>query len=261
MGTDSIKKTLIVTILLSLMCSILISSVVVFLKPLQTKNIQLDLQCHILNISGLTKNSQTLSQSEVTELYKQVQSRLVDLQTGKFIEKTQAGQTADDYDQRVAAQNLDESKGLTSSEDIAGIKRRANIAKVYIIEKDDKLDTIILPVHGYGLWSKMYAFMAITSNLNTIKGFGFYEQAETPGLGGEVDNTRWKLKWPGKQIYDNKGNVAISLIKNVDPQSLYKIDALAGATLTSNGVTNLIKFWMGHNGFKQFLTNLKTGNA
>ncbi|WP_062268819.1 Na(+)-translocating NADH-quinone reductase subunit C [Endozoicomonas arenosclerae] len=262
MGNDSIKKTLFVTILLSLVCSVVVSAAAVFLKPLQTENVELDVQRNILSISGLTKDAKALSNSEVADLYKQVQPRLVDLKTGKFVEKTPEGQTAANYDQRVAAKIPDESRALKGSEDIASIKRQADIAKVYVIEKNGKLETIILPVHGYGLWSTMYGFMALDSDLNTVKGFGFYDQKETPGLGGEVDNPLWKAKWPGKKIYDNKGVVEAGLVKGgADPKSLYKVDGLSGATLTSNGVTNLIHFWMGNEGFKPFLTNLKAGDA
>jgi Na+-transporting NADH:ubiquinone oxidoreductase subunit C len=239
-----------------------VSAAAVFLKPLQVENVELDVQRNILNISGLTKDARALSNAEVAELYKQIKPRLVDLKTGKFIEKTPEGQTVNNYDQRVAAKTPGESKALPGAEDIAGIRRQADIAKVYVIEKNGRLETIILPVHGYGLWSTMYGFMALNSDLGTVKGFGFYEQAETPGLGGEVDNPSWKAKWPGKKIYDDNGNVEAGLVKGgADPKSLYKVDGLSGATLTSNGVTNLIKFWMGNDGFKPFLTNLKAGDA
>ena len=100
---------------------------------------------------------------------------------------------------------------------------------------------------------------------NTVRGFGFYDQEETPGLGGEVDNPIWKGRWPGKKVYDAKGDVALHVIKGAvdpaNPNAKTQIDGLAGATLTANGVSNLIKFWMGENGFKPFLTNLKAGDA
>ena len=141
-----------------------------------------------------------------------------------------------------------------------------NVAKVYLIEKDGKTESIMLPVHGYGLWSTMYGFLALDINdLETVVGFGFYDQQETPGLGGEVDNPIWKNRWPGKKVYDAKGDVALTVIKgavdSANPNAQKQIDGLAGATLTANGVTNLIQFWMGNNGFKPFLTNLKAGDA
>ncbi|WP_419831654.1 Na(+)-translocating NADH-quinone reductase subunit C [Endozoicomonas atrinae] len=264
MGNDSIKKTLLVTVVLSLICSVLVSAAAVFLKPVQDQNIKLDVQRNILAISGLTQDAKSLSVAEVTELYKRIQPRLVDLKTGKFVDEAN-GLTVDQYDQRVAAKDPNASEALPGSKDIAGIKRQADVAKVYLVEQDGKMQTLILPVHGYGLWSTMYGFLALENNLNTVKGFGFFEQAETPGLGGEVSNPVWKSKWSGKEIYGVDGQVALHVIKGgvdpTNPGAMNQIDGLAGATLTANGVSNLIKFWLSDTGFKLFLNNLKAGNA
>ena len=114
------------------------------------------------------------------------------------------------------------------------------------------------------MWSTLYGFLALEADANTVVGLVFYEHAETPGLGGEVDNPVWKAKWVGKEVYD-EGDVAISIIKgSVDPSSsnaVHQVDGLSGATLTSRGVHNLLHFWLGDNGYKPFLTNLKNGEA
>ena len=264
MGNDSIKKTLLVTVLLSLACSVVVSFSAVFLKPLQEQNVVLDVQRNILNISGLAKDAKALSADEIATLYQQVKPALVDLKTGKFVEKSDEKIAA--YDQREAAKDPATSRALKGPEDIASIIRQANVAKVYLIEKDGKTESIMLPVHGYGLWSTMYGFLALDINdLDTVVGFGFYDQGETPGLGGEVDNPIWKGRWPGKKVYDAKGDVALHVVKGLvdpsNPNAQAQIDGLAGATLTANGVSNLIQFWMGDQGFKPFLTNLKAGDA
>ena len=264
MSNDSTKKTLLVTVLLSLACSVVVSLAAVSLKPIQEQNVVLDVQKNILSISGLAENAGSLNVDEISSLYKNVQPRLVDLKTGKYVEATPAEIEA--YDQREAAKLPAESRALKGSEDIASIIRQANVAKVYLIEKDGKTESIMLPVHGYGLWSTMYGFLALDINdLETVVGFGFYDQAETPGLGGEVDNPIWKARWPGKKVFDAKGDVALHVIKGaVDPASPNantQIDGLAGATLTANGVSNLIKFWMGESGFRPFINNLKAGEA
>jgi Na+-transporting NADH:ubiquinone oxidoreductase subunit C len=133
------------------------------------------------------------------------------------------------------------------------------------VNDENGLSKVILPVRGYGLWSTMSGFVALDKDLNTVLGFGFYDQKETPGLGGEVDNPKWKQLWIGKKIYSESGEVEISVVKgHVDdatPDAGYKVDGLSGATLTSNGVSNLMKFWMGDKGYKPFLTNLKNGEA
>src|SRR5690606_17188592 len=114
-------------------------------------------------------------------------------------------------------------------------------AEVYLVnDAQGQLERIILPVHGYGLWSTLYGFMALESDLNTVVGLGFAEHGETPGLGGEVDNPSWKAKWPGKKVYKD-GEVELGLIKGtVDPSSAnadWQVDGLSGATLTSNEVS------------------------
>ncbi|MBT8151365.1 MAG: NADH:ubiquinone reductase (Na(+)-transporting) subunit C, partial [Gammaproteobacteria bacterium] len=166
---------------------------------------------------------------------------------------------------RKAAKDPSRSIKLSGSEDIAKISRRENKALVYIVEGDNgELDKLILPVHGYGLWSTLYGFVALEDDLNTVAGLGFYDHAETPGLGGEVDNPRWKAIWPGKQVYKN-GEVELALKKGTVSQgetnASYRVDGLAGATLTSRGVTNLVQFWLGENGFQPFLENYKRGDA
>ena len=264
MSNDSTKKTLLVTVLLSLACSIVVSFAAVSLKPRQEQNIVLDVQKNILSISGLAENAGSLSVDEITQLYKNVQPRLVDLKTGKYVDATLAEIEA--FDQREAAKEPATSRALSGAEDIASINRLESIAKVYLIEKDGKTESIMLPVHGYGLWSTMYGFLALdVKDLETVVGFGFYDQAETPGLGGEIDNPVWKARWPGKKVFDAKGDVALHVIKGAvdpaNPNANIQIDGLAGATLTANGVTNLIKFWMGENGFKPFISNLKAGDA
>ncbi|MGB0764601.1 MAG: NADH:ubiquinone reductase (Na(+)-transporting) subunit C, partial [Luminiphilus sp.] len=116
----------------------------------------------------------------------------------------------------------------------------------------------------YGLWSTLYGFVALESDGNTIAGLGFYEHKETPGLGGEVDNPRWKNLWKGKQVYRD-GAVAISVVKgSVDQGSdaaNWQVDGLSGATLTSRGVSNLVQYWLGEDGFEPYLRNLREGDA
>ena len=148
---------------------------------------------------------------------------------------------------------------LSTDKDIASIKRQAKIAKVYLVENGGQIDKIILPIHGYGLWSTLYGFMALEGDGNTVAGLGFYEHAETPGLGGEVDNPSWKKQWAGKRVYKD-GRVAIRLVKGgADRTDAYGVDALSGATITSRGVDNLVKFWLSDTGFKPFLDNVRQG--
>lgn len=259
-GKETTGRTIKVTLILCLVCSILVSTAVVLLRPMQKRNIQLDIERVILKVAEISKNPYVLSEKQVANLYTKVTAKLVDLKTGKFIETSANGSDVDSYNQRMATKDPKLSVALTQKQDIANIKRKPAVAKVYIVYKGNKIDTIVLPISGYGLWSTMYGFIALESDLNTVRGISFYEQGETPGLGGEVENPKWKSSWKGKEVYNKKGDVALHLVKIKKPsEKNYEIDALSGASMTSAGVSNLIKFWMSNEGFKPLLTRLKEG--
>jgi Na+-transporting NADH:ubiquinone oxidoreductase subunit C len=255
-SNDSTVKTLTVALLLCIVCSVIVSTAAVMLKPAQEANKTLDRKRNILEAAGMLDNSKS-----VEEQFASVTPRIVDLRTGKFTDEV----SVEAYDQRKAAKDPGLSTALTSEQDLAGLARRENYATVYLVnDSAGAVDKIILPVHGPGLWSTLYGFLALESDANTVAGLGFFEHAETPGLGGEVDNPRWKSLWHGKQVYRD-GEVAVQLVKGaVDPASKaadWQVDGLSGATLTSRGVTNLVQFWLGENGFAPFLENLKSGEA
>jgi Na+-transporting NADH:ubiquinone oxidoreductase subunit C len=133
---------------------------------------------------------------------------------------------------------------------------------VYLVKKDGKLDQVILPIDGKGLWGSLYGFLALSDDLNSVRGITFYEHAETPGLGGEIDNPTWQAKWGGKKVYDKEGSVQLSLAKGVaDQNNPHQVDGLSGATLTANGVTDLVQYWLGDDAFKKFLERLQAEGA
>ena len=251
------KYTITVTLIMCLVASILVAGSAVLLRPYQAANKALDFKRNVLTIAGIYDPKKS-----VEEQFAQIEVKLVDLETGRF---SDAVADLDKFDQTASAKKPDLSAKLSAEDDIAKIIRREKYAKVFLVKEGDALAKIILPVRGYGLWSTMYGFVALDKDLNTILGFGFYDQKETPGLGGEVDNPKWKQLWIGKKIYSEAGEVSVSVVKgHVDeatPDAEHKVDGLSGATLTSNGVSSLMKFWMGDKGFKPFLTNLKNGEA
>lgn len=253
---ESVSRTIIVALLVCLVCSIVVSVAAVSLKPIQVKNQLLDKQRNILLIAGLLEEGPS-----VAEQFGQVTARLVDLRTGKFSDAKEPLT----YDQQAAARDPNLSQALESHEDVASIRRREHYATVYMIENEEGIETVILPIHGYGLWSTLYGFLALEGDLNTIRGLGFYQHSETPGLGGEVDNPNWRELWKGNVVYNEEGEVGVQVVKGTvdgsDPRRQYKVDGLAGATLTSRGVENLVRFWMGDTGFQSFLQNLKAGEA
>jgi len=257
---ESTARTLTVALLVCLVCSVFVAGAAIALKPTQVENRVLDKQRSILAIAGLSEPG--MSAAQIKRLFgERIVAKVIDLETGKFSD----AQDPQTFDPLKAAKDPKLSKVLPSSEDIAGIKRQERYTTVYMVEKDGELDTLILPVRGYGLWSTLYGFMALKGDLNTVVGMGFYQHGETPGLGGEVDNPKWKGQWPGKTLFDADGNLAVQVVKGgVDPQSpqaIHQVDGLAGATLTGKGVDNLLKFWLGQGGFGPFIANLRAGEA
>lgn len=256
-NNDSISKTLIVVISLCLVCAIVVSTAAVQLRPMQQVNKKLDSQINILRSVGLLEGHATAAQ--VAELFgKHIDTRLVNLQTGE-IDASCDSACAEEFDYR---KSLKDGKSLAAADDMASIRRISEQAPVYLsYDENRNLQAIVLPVHGYGLWSTMHAFLALKTDGNTIIGLNYYEHGETPGLGGEIDNPRWKAQFAGKKLTNEAGELALTILKpgNADPQSAHQVDGLSGATLTANGVQHTFTFWIGENGFGPFLTKVRQG--
>jgi len=254
LGNDSLEKTIAVALALCFVCAILVSFAAVALKPMQIENKALDMKKNILDVAGLLDEGTDINKAFAS----QIEEKLVDVETGSYVEDMDVVS----YDQRKAAKDPELNISIATSDDIASIKRKAKIAKVYLVKKGDAIDSIILPMHGYGLWSTMYGFLALEADGQTVKSINFYDQAETPGLGGEVVNPNWRALWKGKKVYDESGEVKLGLIKGVvdtnKAGSEYDVDGLAGATLTSLGVSNLVKYWMSNQGFSTYLDKVRT---
>ncbi|MEZ5560358.1 MAG: Na(+)-translocating NADH-quinone reductase subunit C [Pseudomonadales bacterium] len=257
---DSLSNILIVAVAVCLVCSIVVSTAAVVFKPQQKLNQELDQKQNILRAAGmLPEDSNVDAQGRgVDELFAQFKVRAVNLDTGEFTDSVDPAS----YDPIKAARDPQESKELSDSEDIATIGRRENVSLVYLHENPaGGIDRVVLPVRGYGLWGTLYGYLAIEGDLKTVAGLGFYSQRETPGLGGEVDNPNWKALWPGVKLFDGSGDPAVRLVKSRSPEgseaAAHEVDALSGATLTTRGVENLVRFWTGELGFGPFLENLK----
>ena len=252
MSRDSTGKVLRVAFLLCVVCSVLVSAAAVVLSDRQERNKVEEKNKNILQAAGLYETG-----IPVEKQFSKIQIRIVDLQTGEFSQDFDAAT----FDSRSAARDPETRYQIPPDLDLAAIKSRSRYQDVYLVMADDRLQQLILPVHGKGLWSTMYGFISLAEDFSTVNGFAFYEHGETPGLGGEIDNPSWKKQWPGKKIYDDADNLRIEVLKGrVDKKSedaIYQADGLAGATLTARGVSNLLKYWLGDNGYKPFLEKLK----
>ncbi len=275
MQRDSILNTFLVAVSVCLVCSFLVSSAAVGLRPLQQKNAEKDRKQNILQAAGFTPQQIEDAGGVFKAFEARVEPIIIDLASGERegveaiiqadpddgIETKE--DAIDEYDQISAANK--KKTGLyrefdDKSEDIAGISRVEKFSHVYLIKDENgNLNKYVFPIRGKGLWSILKGFIALESDFETIAGLTYYEHGETPGLGGEVDNTKWKQQWKGKSVYDDSGNVEIEVIKGTaEPDDQYAIDGLSGATITSRGVTNMMQFWLGPDGFKPFIEKQKS---
>ena len=223
-GRDSIKNTFVVAIGVALVCSIFVSAAAVLLKPQQERNERLFRQRIVLEVAGLYDPA-----ADMERLFEGIDARYVELASGEFVDVEPAAAESDE-----------------------------GIAQVYLVQDGDAVGQIILPVSGAGLWSTMYGFLAVEPDGRTVRGLRFYEHAETPGLGDQVDEADWLSQWPGKQLYDEAGNVRIEVVRGKAPPGdnlIYQVDGMSGATLTGNGISIFLRHWVGPDGFGPFLNN------
>lgn len=261
---DSIGNILIVAVSVCLVCSILVSVAAVALKPAQEANRLLNQRQNILVAAGLLESGQR-SNAEglgINEMFDQFDVRVVDLRTGEYAEDIDP----DNFDQLRSARDPDRSRNLSDSEDIATLRRLENYGIVYLMrDEDGNVEKTVLPVRGMGLWGTLFGYLAIEGDLVTAEGIAFYRHQETPGLGGEVENPRWRAQWEGLSLFDEGGKPAVELVKTRAPEGSeereHQVDALAGATLTSRGVENLVNFWLSDLGYGNYLEKLRQGEA
>ena len=172
----------------------------------------------------------------------------MDLQTGEYVDEIDVVT----YDPIRAAKDSATSIALSLDEDIATLRRRENVSLVYLKATASGIEKVVMPVRGYGLWGTLYGYLGLDGDLNTIAGLGFYQHKETPGLGGEVDNSKRKASWQGVPFND-MGQLQVKLVKqrsaSSNPAASYEVDALFGATFTTKGVENMVNYWTGDDGW------------
>ena len=252
---ETIGKTFFVAGILCVVCSFVVALSVISLRDKQKANIKTDKRMNILAAAGVYKDG--MSDDDVNRVYEEsVEVKYLQLPSGEYL----AEEPASGFDSVKAAKSQDFGELIPAEKDLADIKRRSKVSEVYLFKNQGQVSRIILPVRGKGLWSTMMGFAAVDTDGQTISGLTFYAHAETPGLGGEIDNPGWKAKWPGKKIYNDSGDVELSVIKGAvlptSPKLNYQVDGLAGATITSRGVSNMIHYWFGKEGYQNYLAKI-----
>lgn len=244
--------------LLCLVCSAAVSSLAVGLKPRQEANKRLDMAKQVLQVAGLVEPGQEVSSEEIEEMFAEIELLVIDRRTGEVLDVD-----PDTVDPRKAAKDPETS---TATPDYkkryseTQVKRLPDQLEVYVVNVEGH-ESVVLPIHGYGLWTTLYGFLAMKKDLSEVVGITYYEHGETPGLGGEVDNPAWKAQWPGKVPFREDGTLALEVLKAGAPQTRpeSQIDGLSGATITTVGVDSMLELWLGEHGYGPFLQTLEGG--
>lgn len=255
LNKDSVVGTFVIITGFCLVCSVLVSSAVVALEPFKAAAVANDRQVSILRVAGVE------TQGTVAQTYAaHIEAQLLDLESGEILADRQS--EADGYNFPSYAANPELSVAIPADEDLAGIRRHSTLMPIYLAKDDEgRVTRVILPFYGAALWSTAYGYVAIAPDGNTIDAVTFYQHGETPGLGGEIDNPRWQELWVGKKIENENGELAFTIVKNADhtgPLKDYQVDALSGATLTTNGIRHAAQYWLG-SVYKPFLDKLRKG--
>lgn len=250
-GNNSIKKILTVAFALCVVCSIIVSTAAVALRPMQQTNQELDRKINILRVANLYEGGM-----DVEAAFREVTPRVISLSTGEYTDQFDP----DTFDGFEVRRDPASSRTLSGERDPAGLSRVENYATVYLVGNPDDPEQVILPIRGQGLWGLMRGFLSIEGDGNTIVGITYFEHSETPGLGAEVNNPRWQAQWEGKQIFSEESELVPDIrVAKGSGSGDYEVDGLSGATLTANGVNNMLQFWLSPEGFGEYLAKFRAG--
>ena len=255
---DSTRYTVLFAAGVSVVCALMVATAAVGLRDRQEVNAVLYKQKNVLLAAGLAKPGQTLSAADVQRIFDQrISVRAVELKTGQFVpESTLDAKT---YDQRKARNDLGMSSAAPPN--AAQVARVPRYGTVYEVKAaDGQIELMVLPIEGMAMWGTVYGMLAIDRDANTVRGLTFYEQKETPGLGGEIANPKWLALWVGRKAYDANWSPQLQVIKGPagpPDKAPHHVDGLSGSTITSNGITRLVRFWLSADGYGPYLRSLK----
>lgn len=250
---DSRRRAILVTLGVCALCSAAIATAVSVLRPYQELNRDRERAARVREIVASVPGLQDVLGSVGSA---ELDAQAIELATGLAAE----GVDPASFEWERAARDPARSVALTPERDIAGLGRIPQHAVVYLVRQGERLRLVVLPVRGAGYLSTLHGYLALDADLNTIHALSFYEHAETPGLGSEIDNPRWRAQWAGKRVRDETGalrlGVARGRVQPQSPEAAYQVDGISGATYTGQGVTDLLRFWLGPDGFGPFLEQL-----
>lgn len=253
---DSTAKAFWMATLVGVTCALTVSATAVLLKPQRQANLEAFRQQRMdTMLSSLPGLKEVLQGSDADTL----QTLFIDLNTGTAAEPAvvsdfKAQSSADSENSNAATYTL----ALDDSIDIAGIEQRPNLVEVHLLQKQGKLDLLVLPIYGRGYQSTIRAWLTLSGDLNTVVALSVFEQGETPGIGARITEDSWQQLWAQKQLYNDNREVALSVVTG-QATNVNEVDGISGATRTGVGINSMLQFWLGEYGFEPFLNKLREG--
>ncbi|MFZ2652955.1 MAG: FMN-binding protein, partial [Burkholderiaceae bacterium] len=142
--------------------------------------------------------------------------------------------------------------------DLARIGRKPNFARIHVQRRDGQLELVVLPIWGKGYQSTIHAYLALRGDLMTVASLKVVEHGETPGIGAKIEDPAWQALWPGKQLADDSGAIRLAVARGA-ATTVHEVDGITGATRTGRGLTQMIRFWLGADGYGPVLESLRSG--
>lgn len=249
---ESSFKALGIVVGVAVVCALLVSFTAVKLRPYYIANQEAQRVAQLESI--LSALSGTVGDIDARD----IEARVVELDNGRYSETV----NPNTYDARKAVNDPAASVTIPADMDVAGIKRRAKHATVFVVrDTNDRVQVLILPVWGSGYQSALHGFLALAGDTNTVLALKFYEQGDTPGLGARIQDPDWEAQWSGKRAFDQSGVLRIGVTSGSGADVDFEVDGISGATRTSLGVDGLLRFWLGDFGFGPFLDRVRQGEA
>ncbi len=251
---ESTSRALAIALAVAFVCALLVSIVAVGLRPIHKANIEAE------RIAQLELVLSALSDIGREQTIESLEARLVDLASGDFDQSLDPAA----YDAVRAASRPATSAAIPAELDLAGLKRRALLAPIYLIRASDRrIELIILPVSGRGYQSTLRAWLVLDGDARTVRALKFYQHGETPGVGARIEEPEWEAQWRDLPAYDDDGVLRIGVRSHAgggyNDDAMYQVDGISGATRTAQGVDGMLRFWLGEFGFAPLLQRIREG--
>ena len=220
---------------LTVILGLLLSGSAQVLGPWQQEAMALDKKKQILGAVISADEIGAMTPEQVNEFYAtRISSTVVDLSGSEI---TEGG---------VTAEKVEIAKDYKKPAD----QRQYPVFIYHAKGNSEDVESYIFPLYGAGLWDAIWGYLALDTDMNTIGGITLAHAAETPGLGARITESEVQARYVGKKIFDDAGQlIAVQMMKGEGKDyssDLHKVDGMSGATITANGVNNMLKAYMGY---------------